>query len=76
MDVWGCDQKTTYLFLAHSANDGDQEIFSIVKVGLDLFAEIALGDFDVVFSDAILGHEVEKTVIDINLKAGIMSYGG
>lgn len=55
------------LLLAHGGDDGDEEVLAVVEVGLDLLAELALGDLDVVLRVAVLGHEVEEAVIDVDL---------
>jgi hypothetical protein len=64
------------LLLAHGADDGDQEVLAIIKAGLNLTAQIALGDLHVVLRDALLGHEVEEAFVDVNLcryRSGIFS---
>lgn len=54
-------------FLAHGGDDGDDELLALVKVGLDLLAEVALGDLDIVLGSAIGGHEVEETIVNVHL---------
>ncbi len=56
------------LLFAHGGDDGDEEVLAVVEVGLDLLAELALGDLDVVLRVAVLGHEVEEAVIDVDLR--------
>ena len=58
--------KTHSLF-AHSTNDGDQEILAIVEAGLNIFAYVAFGKLDIVLWGAVLGHEVEETIVDVDL---------
>ena len=58
----------SYLLLAHSRNDGDQEVLAFVKVGLNLGAEFTLRDLNIIFGGTILGHEVEETVVDVDLE--------
>lgn len=55
------------LLLAHGGDDGDEELLAVVEVGLDLLAEFALGDLDVVLGGAVAGHEVEEAVVDVDL---------
>ena len=45
-------------------------------LSLDLLAEVTLGKLDVVLSGTVLGHEVEETVVDVDLNyGGRMSVG-
>jgi len=53
-------------FLAHGLGDGDIDLLAIVKVCLDLIADIAFGDFDVVLGSTFGGHQAEETIIDID----------
>ncbi len=55
------------LLLAHGGDDSDEEILAAVKLLLDLFAEVAIGQLDVVLGDAVLGHQVEEAVVDVDL---------
>jgi hypothetical protein len=54
-------------FLVHGFGDGDVDFFSVVKVCADFIAEFAFGDFDVVLGGTFVGHQVEETIIDVNL---------
>jgi hypothetical protein len=73
VDLWGGDKlrdtvrKTS--FLIHGFGDGDEDFFSIVKVCADFIAEFTFGDFDVVFGGSFVGHQVEETIINVNLKS-------
>ena len=55
------------LLLAHGRNDRDEQILAVVEVGLDLLAHVTLGELDIVLGGAVLGHEVEEAVIDVDL---------
>ena len=57
------------LLLTHGGDDGDEEVLALVEVVLDLLAELAVGELDVVLGGAVLGHEVEETVVDVDLGA-------
>ena len=59
--------RSTYLLLSHGRDDGDEQVLSIVETALDLFAELSVGDTNVVLRDAILGHEVKETIVNIDL---------
>jgi len=54
------------LLLAHSADDRDEQVLSILEVLLNLLAQITFRDLDVVLGDTFLGHQVEETIIDID----------
>lgn len=56
------------LLFAHGGDDGDEEVLALVEVGLDLLANVALGDADVVLGGTVLGHQVQETVIDVDLR--------
>ena len=64
------------LLLTHSRDDGDKEIFAFVEVGLDLLAHVTLGKLDVVLGGAVLSHQVEEAVIDVDLEACVRSEMG
>jgi hypothetical protein len=61
--------KQWHLFLAHGADDSDQQIVACIKAIYNLFADIAFGDFNVIFGSTIGSHEIEETVVDVNLLA-------
>ena len=54
------------LLLTHGRDDGDKEVLALIEVTLDLLAEIALRDLDVVLGRAVGGHEVEEILIDVD----------
>ena len=56
------------LLLAHSGDDGDKEVLALVEVALNLLANVALRELDVVLGGAVGGHEVKETVIDVDLQ--------
>lgn len=55
------------LLLAHGGDDGDEEVLTVIEAGGDLLADVALGDLDVVLGVAVVVHEVEVTVVDVDL---------
>jgi len=55
------------MFLAHSRNYRNNQLLAIIKVFLDLVADIALWDFHIVLLGTFAGHEIKKTVIDVDL---------
>jgi len=61
------------LLFAHGADDGHQEVFTFIEIALDLFAQISLGEPNVVLGSAVLSHEVEKAVI--NVDKGVFTSG-
>ena len=56
-----------YSFLSHSGHDGNNEFLAGVEVILNLFADITLGDLDIILGSAIRSHEIEESVINVNL---------
>lgn len=54
------------VLLTHGGDDGDEEVLSVVKHLLDLVSELALWELDVVLRDALVGHEVEEAVVDVD----------
>lgn len=54
------------VFLAHGRDDGDHEILAIVEGGLDLVAELTVGDTDVVLGVTVVGHQVQETVVNVD----------
>ena len=59
------------LLLAHSRDDGDEEILALLEVGLDLLAKLTLGNADIVLGGTVLSHEVQEAIIDVDLQRGI-----
>ena len=55
------------LLLTHGGDDGDEEVLAIIEIGLNLLAELAVRELDVVLGGAVLGHEVEEAVVDVDL---------
>ena len=56
------------LFFTHGGDNGNKEILAVVEVALDLLAEVTLGDTDIILGGTILSHQVEETVIDVDLR--------
>jgi len=53
-------------FFTHSGDNSNQKVLTSLELGGDFLSEIALWDFDVVFGGAVLGHEIEETVVDVD----------
>jgi len=62
---WGL-LKGDGLLLVHSADNGDQKIFSLVKVALDILSKISFGNLDIVFGSAVVSHEVKEAFINVD----------
>ena len=60
-------EHDSYLLLAHGRDDGDQQIFAVFEARGDLVNHFTLGDFDIILGGTILSHQVEETVIDVDL---------
>lgn len=58
-----------YLLFTHGGDDRDKKILALFKVRLDLFANVTLRNLDIVFLSAIRSHEIEETVVNVNLQA-------
>ena len=56
------------MLLAHGRDDGDEQVLALVEVVVDLLAELTLGEAHIVLGGAVLGHEVEKPIIDVHLR--------
>ena len=67
--MWQCLRDTVGKtgFLVHGFGDGDVDFFSVIKVCTDFLAEFAFRDFDVVFGATFVGHQVEETIVNVNL---------
>lgn len=52
------------LLLAHSGNDGDEEVLSVIESLLDLVSNLALRELDIVLGGSVGRHHVEEAVID------------
>ena len=59
--------EKTHLLLAHGRDDGDEQILAVIEVGLDLLAKVTLRDLDIVLRGTVLSHEVEETIVDVDL---------
>ena len=57
----------TYLLFAHGADDGDKQVLAFIEVTLDLLAKVAIRDLDIIFGSTVSSHEVEETVVNVNL---------
>ncbi len=60
------------LLLAHGGDDSDKEVLAAVELILDLLAEVAIGQPDVVLGDTVLGHQVEEAVVDVDLCGAVL----
>lgn len=69
-----CDQIVTHLFFCHSGDDRDEEIFAIIESSLDLLAKRALRNFNIILRSTVVGHQVEETLIDVDLKVRAASF--
>ena len=55
------------LLLAHGGDDSDKEILAVLKGSRDFRSDVTVRDLDVVLGVAILVHQVEETIVDIDL---------
>lgn len=62
------DGLANYLLLSHSRHDGNQQLFAVIEIGLNLLAKIILGDLHIVFGNSVRIHEVEETVVNVDLR--------
>lgn len=54
-------------FLAHGRDNSDDQVLAFLKFSLNGLAEVALGDFDIVLGGTFSSHQIEETVVDVNL---------
>jgi len=50
---------------SHGGEDGNEELLAIGKLGLDLVAELSLGDLDVLLHAAVGKHKRKESIVDI-----------
>ena len=55
------------LLLTHGGDDGDEEILAFFKGACDFLANVGLGYLDIVLGNAVVVHQVEETIIDVDL---------
>ena len=63
-------------FLVHSLGDGNIDFLSVIKVCADFVAEFAFGKLDVVLGGTFAGHQVEETIINVNLSVSVSCHKG
>lgn len=56
------------LLLTHGAHDSDKQILAIVKGVLNFLAEGVIRQADIVLRRTVGGHEVEETVVNVDLQ--------
>ena len=57
------------LLLTHSGDNGDKEILAVIEARLDFLADVTIGYFDIILGSTILSHEVEETIVNVDLYA-------
>ena len=57
-----------YRFLAHSRDDGNKEVLALVETRLQILADVAFGEFNIIFCDALRVHKIQETIVDIDLR--------
>lgn len=62
-----CDTIRETGLLIHGLGDGDVKVLSVVKVCAEFIACFTLRDLDVVLGGAFVGHQAEKSVLDVDL---------
>ena len=65
----GCLLVGNGLLLTHSGDDGDKEILAVIEARLDFLADVTIGYFDIILGSTILSHEVEETIVNVDLYA-------
>ena len=55
------------LLFVHGGDDGDEEILAIFETGGDFLAQVAFGDLDIVLGVTLAIHQVEETIINVDL---------
>ena len=59
---------STDLLFSHGTNNSDQEILAVIKTCLYFFAQIAVGNFNIILGSTILCHEVQEPVVNVDLE--------
>jgi hypothetical protein len=54
------------LLFTHSSDDRDKEFLSVVECDLNLFSKVTFRHLHVVLGVPVVGHQIEKTVINIH----------
>ena len=58
------------LLLAHSADNGNKKVFAFLETGVDTLANFAFRNTNVVLGVAVLVHQVQEAIVDIDLWEG------
>lgn len=64
----GCLLVGNGLLLTHSGDNGDKEILAVIEAGLDLLADITIGNLDIILGSTVLSHEVKETIVNVDLR--------
>jgi hypothetical protein len=60
-------QHEAYLLFAHGGDDGDEKIFTFIESGRNLRAKVTVGDLNIVLRGAILVHQIEESIVNVDL---------
>ena len=60
--------------LTHGGDDRDQELLAFIETIGDTLSDVPLRDLDVVLGDTVVVHEVEETIIDVDLEFKVNCY--
>jgi hypothetical protein len=60
-------QHEAHLLFAHGRNDGDEKIFTLIESARNVFANVTLGDLNVVLRGAIWSHQIKESIVNVDL---------
>jgi hypothetical protein len=58
--------KRNSLLFAHGGDDGDEKIFTFIESGRNLRAKVTVGDLNIVLRGAILVHQIEESIVNVD----------
>jgi hypothetical protein len=58
--------KRNSLLFAHGRNDGDEKIFTLIESARNVFANVTLGDLNVVLRGAIWSHQIKESIVNVD----------
>ena len=55
------------MLFTHGGNDRDKEVLAVIEASADFLTKSTLGDLNVILRAAIVGHQVEEALINVDL---------
>lgn len=51
--------------LTHGSNDRDDQVLTVVELGLDLVTQLTVWDLDIILGVTVVGHQRQETIVDV-----------